>query len=134
MNERYTYGYNVGWNVENEYISSLKGILVSYNAQVKIINSINESINETKRTIENDTKITDDQIRGWYNEDYLLNGSLISFEKYKSDVLDAVNKRRDKLSRTIGPKQDEYYANLKYLIDIKNENRKIILKRKKDLN
>ena len=31
MNERYTYGYNVGWNTGNEYIDSFTSIMDDYN-------------------------------------------------------------------------------------------------------
>lgn len=56
MNERYTYGYNngfnpdtlkpenVAWNIENEYINSLNEIMEDYNNQVKKIGEINSSI------------------------------------------------------------------------------------------
>ena len=56
MNERYTYGYNNGfnidtlkaeniaWDVENEYINSLSEVLNDYNNQVKKIEEISNSI------------------------------------------------------------------------------------------
>ena len=150
MNERYTYGYNNGWNVENEYINSLSELMNDYTEQISKLEEINKAI-ETSQTQINlnnnkrDTEITDEQIRAWYNEDYLLNGSLLSFDAYKRDILAQLqksnsrnrlelNNENENLKSEILRKQNEYVANIYYLIDIKNETRKSILKRKNNLS
>ena len=52
MNERYTYGYGIGWNVENEYINSLSLILEQYNNQTKVLEDLNRSIESIEKQIE----------------------------------------------------------------------------------
>ena len=46
MDERYTYGYNLGWNEPNEYINSLNGIMTSYNDQMSKIDEITTNVND----------------------------------------------------------------------------------------
>ena len=49
MNERYTYGYQIGWNVENEYINNIKYILDDYNDQKSYL----KALDNEKKIIEN---------------------------------------------------------------------------------
>lgn len=150
MTEKYTYGYNNGWNVENEYINSLIELMNDYNEQVAKLEEINETIENSNKSIEennakSDVTVTEKQMRACYNEDYLLSGSLRSFEAYKRDMLEYLKKsnesNREKLNNEtealkseILRMQNEYVANQYYLIDLKNETRKSILKRKNDIN
>ena len=118
MNERYTYGYNNGfnadtlnaeniaWDVGNEYINSLSEIMNDYNKQVEKLDEIAKTIEVSQKKIEEnnnkkDIEVTEEQMRAWYNEDYLLNGSLRSFEAYKKDMLDYLQKSM-KMAETSG--------------------------------
>ena len=83
MNEKYTYGYGLGWNVENAYINDSKDIMNEYNNQVKVIDDIQSYHGRLQQSMANE--ITEEQIRQWYNEDYASNGSLKSYESYNSN-------------------------------------------------
>ena len=133
MDERYTYGYNLGWNEPNEYINSLNGIMTSYNDQMSKIDEITTSMQMVDADVIRNHTVTDDEIRQWYNEDYAENGSLISFEKYKSDILASINQKNQSLNQEISRNSNEYFANLYHLIDIKNETRIVINQRKNEL-
>ena len=114
MSERYIYGYNNGFNTENEYINSLNEVLEDYNNQVKKIEEINnsitnaeiethpsikEQIEETNNFIEKAQEeiiknnsatyptFSDEQIKRWYNEDYPSYNTAITFETYKANIL-----------------------------------------------
>ena len=136
MNERYTYGYNVGWNVENEYIYSLNDIMKNYNEQMaKIYGPKDEDyvvsdIPLVDADIIKNNTITEEQIRQWYNEDYTQNNRYVPYEKYKQDILEQIRIKNEKLNNEalekVGPLHkgliagsDEYFANLYVLIKIK---------------
>ena len=133
MNERYTYGYNLGWNVENEYINSLNGIMDKYNEQINKISYITNSMQMVDADIIRNSRISDEQLREWYNEDYASNNSLISFEQYKKNIEEELIKKRERLNQDVYHRSDEYFANLYYLIDIKTETRQAIHKKRNDL-
>lgn len=133
MNERYTTAYNLGWNEENEYINSLNGIMDKYNEQISKINNITNSMGMVDANIIRNSRISDEQIREWYNEDYALNNSLISFEQYKKNILDAIETKKSRLNEEVYQNSDEYFANLYYLIDIKTETRQAIHKKRNEL-
>ena len=133
MNERYTYGYNLGWNEENEYINSLNGIMDKYNDQMNKINKIDTSFKRLDNEAMRNYDISDDQIREWYNQDYAANNSLISFEQYKKNILNEKAKKDASLEQEMYQNSDEYFANLYYLIDIKTETRQAIHKRRNEL-
>ena len=127
MQERYTYGYNIGWNVENEYINELKGIMDEYNDQVKIIDQIQASHGRLLQSSERE--LTDNEIREWYNADYALNNSLKSYDSYKKEILAENEKRIASLSLDIERNREQYAANLYYLSNIKSEMNKSIYKK-----
>ena len=131
MNERYTYGYDIGWNVENEYINELKGIMDDYNDQIKIIDQIQATHGRLLQSSERE--LTDNEIREWYNADYSLNNGLKSYETYKKEILAENEKRIASLSLDIERNREQYGANLYYLANIKSEIRKEITKRKNEL-
>ena len=133
MNERYTYGYNLGWNVENEYINSLNGIMDRYNEQISKISYITNSMQMVDADIIRNSRISDEQLREWYNEDYASNNSLVSFEQYKKNIEEELKQKRERLNQDVYHRSDEYFANLYYLIDIKTETRKAIHKRRNEL-
>ena len=83
MNDRYTYGYGLGWNVENEYINESRNIMDAYNAQVKIIDDIQSE--QGRLNLSRENEISEEQIREWYNEEYANSGSLKSYESYRND-------------------------------------------------
>ena len=133
MNERYTYGYNNGWNVENEYIESLKDIMVDYNNQTDKIKEIITAMQLMDADIIRTNRISEEQIREWYEADYATNNSLVSFEKYREDILASVKEKNQGLNLEAERNRDRYFANLKVLIEIKEEARKAINKRKNEL-
>lgn len=150
MNERYTYGYGIGWDVENEYINSIKYIMNDYTAQMEKIYGepdpevVSSSIPEVEADAIRNSNITEEQIRQWYEEDYAESNSLISYEKYRQDILDEIERKKKDLMQEglekAGPlhkglekNSDEYFANLRYLIDIKELARKEIHKQKNRL-
>jgi len=133
MNERYTYGYNLGWNVENEYINLLNGIMDRYNEQMSKINNITTSMEMVDADIIRNSRISDEQLREWYNQDYASNNSLISFEQYKKNILDEMERKKSSLNQEVYQNSDEYFANLYYLIDIKTETRQVIHKKRNEL-
>ena len=149
MNEKYTYGYNLGWDVENEYINSVKNIMNDYNIQIEKIYG-----SEQEEVVENvvqpnigmiwNNDITEEQIRQWYNEDYADNNTYISFERYKNDILEDIKRKNEEFNKQLVEESvvvnnglilnsDEYFANLYYLIDIKQDTRISINKRKREL-
>lgn len=194
MNERYTYGYSNGWNIENEYISSLNEVIEDYSNQVRKIEDINSSLENAEIDAYDSTKdqieeidnfirnaqeeitrnnnviyptFSDEQIKSWYNQDYSSYNTAITFETYKANILreleysnnfkkESLNKRNEELTKLIEEKQNylsqlnaekqsnlvNYITNKKYelvanqyhLIDIKNETRKSILKKKNEIN
>ena len=131
MQERYTYGYNVGWNVENEYINELKGIMDEYNEQVKIIDEIQAT--HGRMLLSYEKELTEDEIREWYNQEYSSNNSLRSYEAYREDILAENEKRKTSVLRDIDRNREQYAANLYYLKDIKSDLHKVIYKRKNEL-
>ena len=133
MNERYTYGYNSGWNVENEYINSLGELMVDYNEQVSKLEQIenlrknteeetNNSIKEFSEEIDRNNNFvfpiySDEQIKEWYDADYSSYNTSITFERYKANILkelensnnfkrDNLNSRNEELSRQIAEKNE----------------------------
>lgn len=150
MNERYVYGYSQGWNVENEYINSLNGIMDEYNAQMEKLygpkdeDQVTSDIPLVDADILRNNGITEEQIRQWYNEDYAQNNSFVTFERYKRDILNSIKKQNEVLNKEVltkvGPlhkgierNTDEYFANLYHLIQIKQKTRIEINKRKNEL-
>ncbi len=150
MNERYTYGYNVGWNVENEYIYSLNDIMKNYNEQMEKIygpkdeDYVVSDIPLVDADIIKNNTISEDQIRQWYNEDYTQNNRYVPYEKYKQDILEQIKIKNEELNNEalekVGPLHkgliagsDEYFANLFYLIDIKQETRITLNKKRNEL-
>lgn len=133
MNERYTYGYNLGWNAENEYINSLNGIMDKYNEQISKISYITNSMEMVDADIIRNSRISDEQLRQWYNEDYASNNSLVSFEQYKKNIEEELKQKRERLNQDVYHRSDEYFANLYYLIDIKTETRQTIHKKRNEL-
>lgn len=114
MSERYIYGYNNGFNTENEYINSLNEVFEDYNNQVKKIEEINNSITnaeiethpsikekideinnfieKAEEEIERNNNVTyptfsDEQIKRWYNEDYPSYNTTVTYEAYKANIL-----------------------------------------------
>lgn len=133
MNERYTYGYNIGWDVENEYINSLNEIMADYNAQMNEVTKIANDITEIESRIEKNNAISDEQIRAWYNEDYALNGNLRSFESYKSDILNTFQETENQLRQTMLIKENEYFANLRYLSDVRFDTKSGLVRKENEL-
>ncbi len=131
MNERYTYGYNLGWNVENKYINDSKNIMDEYNEQVKQIVDIQTEHGRLLQTL--GRELTEKEIRAWYNEDYALNNGLKSYESYRADMIAENEKRKGSISLELNRNRDEYAANLYYLTNIKSDTRKLIYKRKNEL-
>lgn len=135
MDNKYTYGYNVGWQVENKYIDQISEILSAYNEHMETMNYVKQNFDLVATDLERYYKEpTDEELRNWYKEDNIS----VSFEKYKEQMLQEYADKRgigfskdfnDKVGQLSAEKdrrKDEYYANLYYLIDIKNETRKAI--------
>lgn len=106
--------YENGWNVENEYVSSVNEIMEHYNNQLNEINNL---------YIQVKLNIDDKQIKQWYEQDYVLNNVVASFEKYKQDIMSAIEEKNKKL---------EAMAEQKF-IELKNETQTSLYKIKNEL-
>ena len=134
MNQKYVYGYQNGWNVENEYINSLNGIMDEYNAQIEEIEAIEGLYADYGDQIRRDNLVTDDQIREWYEQDVdATSKRYITFEDYKQQILNEMNKKQQEKENSLSTKGDEYFARLYYLIEVKNKTRVTINERRKGL-
>ena len=99
MNERYTYGYNNGWNVENEYINNLQYILEDYNAQMDRIHEIENFDGEIDQQISNREELVNaDIIRNYRNipDEELRNQYFEDRGHYPTS--DELNKYREELN------------------------------------
>ena len=94
----------------------------AYNSKVKILDDIQSE--HGRLILLREKAISEDQIREWYNEDYASNGSLKSYESYRSDILAENEKRMLSVSLDIERNNDLYFANLYHLTKIKTETRR----------
>ena len=72
MNERYTYGYNNGWNVENEYINDLKELFIDVETQLKAIEDIKAGEFVWSENPETGEKALKQVVRTFVNESDIL--------------------------------------------------------------
>jgi len=133
MEDKYVYGYNIWGNEENNYLNSINTIMEKYDEQSKQVLKVVDSFNKNVQDINKNTRITDEQIRIWYNEDYSLNNSLVSFESYKKSILEMIKQTNFNLDSELLKKLDEYYANDYYLINIKNDTKNKLNKKSNEL-
>lgn len=114
---------------EIDYLNSIDEIMDAYNEQVHKIEKISSSVSEKESNLIQIDDDFEEFLRNSYNEDYGQNNELVSFEKYKQDMMDLTKHKSDSATYD----KDEYYANLYYLIDIKKETKETINKRKSQL-
>ena len=126
-NDRYTYGYNLGWNESNEYLESFFDIFDKYEEQKKVLKDL--KLNSMVNT--NIKKLTDEEIKNTYDEFYT--DSLMSFEKFKSNLLQEQEKTNNMLKQYSNQNIEKYNSNLYYLIDIKQSTIKLINAKIKEL-
>lgn len=131
--EEKVYGYNIGCNEENYYINLVNIIMKEYETQSKQVLNVVNNFNKDVNDISKNNKITDEQIRIWYNEDYSLNNSLVSFERYKESILEMIKKSNFNMESQLPKKLDEYYANNYYLINIKNNTKNKLNRKNNEL-
>ena len=145
---RYTYGYQNGWNVENEYIRNMQSLLEDYNAQVEKIRHIEDDLRTFDEVVdirENPAPKTDEELRNQYQEDYGVNPDPREFERYKRAISEEENRIRNERQQeferqsnerlqNFDRKNDERIANVYYLIDIKNRTIRDINREKERLD
>ena len=140
-NERYTYGYQNGWRVENEYLSEVNSLLEDYNAQKEVVDNIrNERVESPSSPIPTDDLATDEEIRNWYVED----GIRMSFDAYRQNFREQEQRRleekkqeyeSDVIQAKIAEdnKNDRYSANLYVLTEVKDVLRRELNRQKREL-
>ena len=123
MKERYTYGYQNGWNVENEYIADIESLMEGYNAQKDIVNNL-------RRGPEQEIELaTEEEIRSWYVED----GIRMPFDEYLRSYREE-EQRRLAQRRQDGVAQDNsYLANLYILTEVKDDLRRSLHQQRREL-
>ena len=115
---RYSYGYNQGWNVRNEYIESLQNIFEDYNKQLQVLKDIETRRKIDEAGIKRNERLTDEEIKKTYDEFYA--DSNISFEQYKKNVEKDSLDTADNYNKVQSERyKDEYEANVYYMIRIK---------------
>ena len=132
MDQRYTYGYDIGWNVENEYINSLNEIMEAYNMQAKAINDIEVDRGRLENKLAN--TLSEEEIRKTYEEYYTNGSSMRSYDAFKADVLGEQENEKMQIRRDLEQNKNQYFANLYYLTEVKQEARKEINQRRRELN
>lgn len=145
MNNNYTYGYIDGWNAENGYIDFQRSIMDSYNAQYQKLEGLRNEIQQVEASRIRNYGISEDDIRGWYNEDVVLNNGRQSYETFRSNILrereNALNSSRITgrgneiigLNAEVENKANEYAANLYYMIEVKAATKDIVRRRRLEI-
>ena len=118
---------------ENKYLGSLREIMKSFNEQIEKVNLMNQSIELVKVDIRRNGNVSDDQIRVWYQEDYANRNSLISFGKYKEDIMKSLNQKKEQLQNELESKNNDYRNALNDLKTIKENAKREILKKRNEL-
>ena len=130
MNEKYTYGYGLGWNVENEYINDIIHILDNYNTQKNVLDALHKRIPFLEADIiRNAKQISDEDLREWYNNDNIS----MPFDEYKKQIIQSMNENVSKTNVDLEKNREQYLANLYYLIKIKDKTRPIINQKRREL-
>ena len=69
-NKRYVYGYQNGWNVENEYLNKIDSYLEDYNNQKQEIERVVSERKQVLAEIEkNSREVSDEELRRFQEED-----------------------------------------------------------------
>jgi len=114
MNERFNYGYGIGWDVENEYINSIKEIMNDYNLQEKKLEDIKTNMVEYK--FKSEKQIDEEEIRQFYNKDREFFPNY-TYEAYRKNYLDYKEKQKLEYAKLLELKEQEYNNEFKQLIN-----------------
>lgn len=127
----YTYGYNVGWNVENAYLEEQKSILEKYNEQIKKVEYWRGEKGRISRTINRlREELTEENLKKQYIEDQIR----MPFSSYVNEYRDSIIRKERELNIDYDRAIDNYNANLYYLIEIKNQTGRAIYARRNELD
>lgn len=134
MDNGYTYGYNSGWNVENEYMADVENIKNIYSEKLAIIRQVDFKTNlvETDQ-IRSLGFFNEEELRKTYEEDKELFGSNYTFEKYREEITKENEKKYNQLLREKDHAKEVHNAHLYALIDAKGELRKIAFAQRKKM-
>ena len=129
--ERYTYGYQNGWNVENEYINNLKPFFTDYDSQMERLNFAIQDRNLVLADIRrNERGYTDEELLETYNR---YGSERETFDQYKQGINQEREARALRLRQDLERSTDRYSANLYYLIEIKHELRRSLTIRRREI-
>lgn len=120
-------------------LPEFSSIFVEYNNIINELLKLDNKIHKINYELYINNKLDDEKINIWYERDIPINTrNLISYDEYKSGInnfkLSKINKKKSELLIKI----NEYYANLYYLLQMKNDifiklnNKKNTIKDKND--
>lgn len=122
---------NINLRFENKYLDFLNETMNEFKNQKNKIGDLLFEISLVDADIRRNDNITEDKIRQWYLEDLPFRN--ISFDAYKKDSFEIIEKRRSLLNSNFFKLNNRYVAELFYMIQIKETIKSLIATTKKEL-
>jgi len=109
----------------DDSLSEYSIMFKSYNKQVEMLKNLEYELETYNLEIEKTSRINDDILKKWYIVDIpIKTRNRISFSQYKKDITKIIDKKLESSKLEFAKKTHEYYSNLYYFVEIKNDIKK----------
>lgn len=116
-------------------LNEFSNIFMCYNSQIDKLNRIEDELEILNLKIDKKSEINDVDLKKWYEEDIPIKTRRgIDFSEYQKDIVKIIDTNLRDEKQEISVKKDEYFSNLYYLIQIKNDLRKDLSERYKEIS